>query len=328
MKFTVKVPGMTLYPGGVSHWWEHITPAEIVSVARRIEELGYDYIEISEHIVMNRESAAEMGSRWVHSLTAAGFIFGATTTIKVMPLIVVPYHQPIELAKTISTLDFLSGGRIVPLMLLGYKRYEYDLLDVPYEPRGAIMNEYIAAMIELWESDSPTFDGEYVKLDDIVFDPRPVQTPVPMHFGGAAPPALRRVARWGHGWNTSSWTPRSEFRRRVDYIISQPEYQADPRPLELSLGIFEGRRDLQTHRIIEQPKIVMHKEAVLEQLEQIAALGATYTDANDLLGIGRFQNSEPDAPAAVGSLAEFIEHLEWFAAEILPDARRIQSAPL
>jgi alkanesulfonate monooxygenase SsuD/methylene tetrahydromethanopterin reductase-like flavin-dependent oxidoreductase (luciferase family) len=328
MKFTVKVPGMTLYPGGVKHWWEHIKPEEIIRIAQRIEELGYDYIEISEHIVMNRESAAEMGSRWVHSLGAASFIFGATKTVRVMPLIVVPYHQPIELAKLISTLDFLSGGRVVPLMLLGYKRYEYDLLSVPYEPRGSIMNEYIESMIELWESDNPTFKGEYVELDDIVFDPKPVQQPIPMHFGGAAPAALRRVARWGHGWNTSSWTPRSEFRKRVQYIQSQPEFQANPRPLELSLGIFEGKRDLQTHAVIEQPKIVMERDAVLEQLHQIAALGATYTDANDLLGIGRFQNAQPDAPEAVGSVEQFLERLDWFAQEILPEARKIETTAI
>jgi probable F420-dependent oxidoreductase len=324
MKFTAKVPGMTLYPGGVTHWWERITPEEMVTVARRIEELGYDYITISEHIVMDHESAKEMGSRWVHSLGAAGFIFGATSTIKVMPLVVVPYHNPLELAKLISTLDFLSGGRAVPLMLLGYKRFEYDVLRVPFAEREVILDEYVRAMIELWESEKPTFEGTHVAFDDIVFDPKPVQRPIPMHFGGASKAALRRIARYGHGWNTSSWTPRSELRAKLEYIYAQPEFQANPRPLEISLGMFEGTRDLETHAIIEQPRISFEKDVILEQLHEIAALGATYTEADDLLGLGRFQNAHPGAPPPLRSVTEYLERLEWFAQEILPEARKIQ----
>jgi len=93
---------------------ETITPAEMKTIARRIEELGFDWITISEHIVVDHESAAEMGDRWVHSLAAAGFIFGVTDTIKVTPLICVPYHNPLELAKTNdrSTLSEMLGAEI------------------------------------------------------------------------------------------------------------------------------------------------------------------------------------------------------------------------
>jgi hypothetical protein len=324
MKFTAKVPGMTLYPGGTTHWWEQIKPDEIKTIARRIEELGFDWITISEHIVMDHESAAEMGDRWVHSLAAAGFIFGVTDTIKVTPLVCVPYHNPLELAKTISTLDFVSGGRVVPLMLLGYKEFEYKVLKVPYAEREAILNEYIQAAIELWESDDPKYNGKYVQFDDIVFDPKPVQKPLPLHFGGGSRAALRRIARYGRGWNTSSWTPRAELQEKLEYIYSQPEFQANPRPLEVSLGMFEGKRDLQTHKVLEQPKISFEKDVVLEELETIASLGATFTDADDLLGIGRFQNAEPGAPAPVRNVTEYLERLQWFAEEIMPEARKIE----
>jgi len=73
MKISIKIPGMTLYPGTGRHWWESITSEQIVAIAKRCEALGFDHVSISDHIVMNRESAPEMGARWVHSLSAAGF---------------------------------------------------------------------------------------------------------------------------------------------------------------------------------------------------------------------------------------------------------------
>jgi probable F420-dependent oxidoreductase len=324
MKFTATVPGMTLYPGGTKHWWEHTTPEQVVESARLLEELGYDWITISTHVVMDHKTAEEMGSRWVHSLGAAGFVFGATTKIRVMPLIVVPYHNPVETAKMISTLDFLSGGRITPLLLLGYQQWEFELLRVPFDQREQILNEYVAAMHELWYADEPAYQGEHVSFDDVVFDPRPVQNPIPLHFGGGSRAALRRIARHGHGWNTSSWTPRAELREKLDYIRSRPEFQENPRPLDVSLLIFEGKRDLQTHKVIEQPTMSFEKDVILEQIGEIAALGATYTDADDLLGMGRFQNAEPNAPAPVRNFTEYLERVQWFAEEIMPEARKIE----
>jgi alkanesulfonate monooxygenase SsuD/methylene tetrahydromethanopterin reductase-like flavin-dependent oxidoreductase (luciferase family) len=91
MRFTCHVPGMTLYHGSARHWWEGITTEQAVGVARRLDELGYDYLTISEHLVLTPEMAEQYGPRWVHSLSAAGFVLGATTRIKVVVLVVVPY---------------------------------------------------------------------------------------------------------------------------------------------------------------------------------------------------------------------------------------------
>ncbi len=97
---------MSLYPGGTTHWWQDITTAELQAIARRADELGYSHLTIPEHIVMNNDLVGTMASRWVHSLSAAGFLLGATTRIKVVCLLVVPLHNPLELAKALSTLDY------------------------------------------------------------------------------------------------------------------------------------------------------------------------------------------------------------------------------
>jgi probable F420-dependent oxidoreductase len=322
VKFTIHVPGMTLYPGTGRHWWEHISSAQMAMLARRAEDLGFDYITVSDHIVMDGESAVEMGSRWVHSLSAAGFLLGATSRITVVPLVVAPYRNPIELAKAIATLDYVSGGRAIPNLLVGYKRWEFELMGAPYARRGQVMDEWVQAMVELWSSERPMFHGEFVSFDDVVFDPKPVQRPLPLWFGGRTPAALARIGRHGDGWVSYS-TPRSQFAAHADFIRDQPGFRERPRPLELWLELFEGRRHPDTHAVIEQARIVREPEAVLEQVHEIAAVGATMTSLDDLLGTGKFQNDRPGAPPPTRSIDEYLDRLEWAAAEILPAARQI-----
>jgi probable F420-dependent oxidoreductase len=322
MKITTKIPGMTLYPGTGRHWWQSITSEQLVTVTRRCEELGFDSIGIPYHLAMNSDYVEEMGPRWVHSLTAAGFVLGATSRIKVVPLVVVPYHNPIELAKALSTLDYVSGGRLIPQLLVGYNKWEFELLSAPFDARGEVMDEYVEAMRELWTSGRASYHGKHVSFDDVYFDPKPLQSPLPLWFGGRTKAALRRIARLGDGW-ISYATPRSQFAEMARYIREQPAFLERPRPLELWLELFEGRRDPDSHAVIEQAKIVREKEAIVGQLREIASVGATMTSLDDIVGIGKFQNGEADAPPPARDFNDHLERLQWVAEEILPVAREI-----
>lgn len=325
MKFTVGVPGMSLYPGIGKHWWEHITTDEMKRIAQAADELGYDHLSVPEHLFMTRSESHEMGPRWVHSLSAAGFLLGATSRIKVVCLACVPYHNPIELAKAFSTLDYMSGGRAVIEALVGYKRFEFDTLRVPYAERGAIMDEYMDAMIALWTEDEPVFHGKYVSFDDMVFDPKPVQQPFPIYMGGRTRAALRRIARMADAW-ISYATPRAKLREEMEYIRSQPGFQENPRDIKLFAYLWEGRRDPDTHEVLEQPQVSNDPDAILEQVRQLADLGVSITDANPALGSGVFQNDLPGAPPPTRSAEDYIERLHWFAEEIMPEAEKIGTA--
>lgn len=319
MKFTIKVPGLSLYPGIGRHWWERATAEDIRTAAQRADELGFEYLSVSEHIVLNRQWAVEMGPRWAHSLTAAGVLLGATRRAKVVCLVVVPYHQPIELAKAVATLDFLSGGRVVVEALVGYNDWEFAALGVPFETRGAMTDEYLDVMRELWTADRPRFEGRFVTVaDDVVMDPKPTG-PVPIWLGGRTRATMRRLARVGDGWMSYA-TSRQEFPALLDYLRSLPAYQADPRPLELGLPLFEGRRDPYSHEVIEQPRVSLDEDRILEEVGAIAALGATVTEADDVLGTGKYQNDRPGAPPPTRSLHDYLERLEWFAERVMPHA--------
>jgi alkanesulfonate monooxygenase SsuD/methylene tetrahydromethanopterin reductase-like flavin-dependent oxidoreductase (luciferase family) len=239
-----------------------------------------------------------------------------------VPLVVAPYRNPVELAKAIATLDYMSGGRVIPLLLVGYKRWEFELMGAAYEARGQVMDEWVAAMHELWTSDCPVYRGTHISFHDVVFDPKPVQRPLPLWFGGRTKTALARIARVGDGWFSYA-TPRARFRELVAFIRQQPDFVAHPRPLDTWLELFEGRRDPDTHTVIEQARIVREKDAIIEQLHEVAAVGATMTSLDDVIGIGKFQNDQPGAPPPTRDIVEFLERLHWVAEEILPAAREI-----
>jgi len=96
-------------------------------------------------------------------------------------------QNPIVQAKAWATLDWLSGGRAVAAVGVGWLEEEYKILGVPFHERGRLCDEYLAAMIELWTSESPEFDGKYVSFKDVGFAPKPLQKPhLPIWCGGDA----------------------------------------------------------------------------------------------------------------------------------------------
>jgi probable F420-dependent oxidoreductase len=320
VKFTINLPGMTLFQGlgGQPRWAADITSEQIVAIARRADELGYDYLPLAWHLVMRLgEPVRNFGPRWPHSLSAAGFLLGATRRLTVMPLVVVPCHQPIELAKAIATLDWISGGRVVPVLMTGYLEWEFELLGVPFAERGPMMDEYVEALVELWSSDEPEFHGRYVDFEGIAFEPRPVQRPLPLWFGGRAKPALQRIARHGDGWMSYA-TPHARMREAIAWIRSRPEFLARPRELGVSAYFVEATHDPVSHEDRGGHRVIAGNEAIVEQLRHLASIGVdtTYAPLEARAGHG--------TAASIRSVSEYLERLEWFAEEIMPVARAIE----
>lgn len=322
MKFTVTIPGLTQFPalGGHRDWSRDVTTDDFVTMAQKADDLGFDFISVPWHLAMRSDEwATNMGARWPHSLTASGFLLGATKRIKLAALVVVPCEQPIELAKAFATLDWMSGGRVLPVLLTGYMDWEFDLLGVPFGDRNAITDEYTEAMIELWSADYPKYGGRFVEFDNIVFEPKPTQRPLPLWFGGRATSrtALRRIARYGSGWMSYASTHHDHV-AALEYIRAQPEFQANPRPLELSSYLVEPTHDVYTHEEKEPPAPVVGAEAILERLTNLAQIGVTA-----IHGPFGAQDGGRGVAAEVTSLGSFLDYLDWFGAEVLPTARTL-----
>ncbi|PKB70886.1 MAG: hypothetical protein BZY87_08310 [SAR202 cluster bacterium Io17-Chloro-G6] len=190
-------------------------PERLGTIARRGEELGFDALLTGDHILVPRhisspypytESGEFPGSpsgESMEQITLLSYIAGQTSKIRlVTSVLIVPHRNPLVAAKSLATLDVLSGGRLVVGVGVGWMREEFEALGLPpFEERGAVSDEYIRAFKVLWTEDNPSFDGKYISFDDISFLPKPVQKPhPPIWVGGESRPALRRTAELANGW--------------------------------------------------------------------------------------------------------------------------------
>jgi hypothetical protein len=157
--------------------------------ARRSHGLRHD--RDPEHFAVPEEHVELSGPQYLQSTIAQAYVPGATEKIRLNSCVtVLPLQHPIVLAKALAPADWMSSGRMMVTFGVGWLKPEFDLLGVPFRERGRIADEYLAAIIELWTSESPRFEGRYVSFRDIAFEPKPVQKPhLPVCIGGGADPA-------------------------------------------------------------------------------------------------------------------------------------------
>lgn len=193
MKFGLSLP----------HFRQVASPEAIRRVAQGAEQLGYDGIWVSDHIVIPHSAIDRFGTVFYEPLAVLGFAAACTSKIRLgTTVIILPYRNPLVTAKVLSTLDVLSGGRVTAGMAVGGTEDEFKALGVPFKERGALSDEYITAFRVLWTQDKPTFHGQFVRFDNIAFEPKPVQKPyIPIWIGGNSKRAIRRAVAVGDCWH-------------------------------------------------------------------------------------------------------------------------------
>ena len=188
----------------------------LVHLAQRAEELGYDSVWVLERLLWptepkDRYPAAPDGKLpetyqvVLDPLETLTFVAALTNKVKLgTSVLVLPYHTPIELAKRIATLDVLSGGRAEVGVGIGWSRDEFEAAGTPFERRGARGDEFLHAMIAVWTENPVSFKGEFYEIPESMIGPKPVQRPhPPIYVGGSGKPAHERAVKHGNGWNPS-----------------------------------------------------------------------------------------------------------------------------
>jgi probable F420-dependent oxidoreductase len=306
VKFHVVLPGCVHTPPLTQPWEHSLTGPDVVRVAQAADRLGFESLLIPEHFVVSAHHADTTGTHFLDATTAQAVMAGATTRIKLGSMLtLLPLHNPVVMAKAICTLDWLSGGRAAMTVGLGWQEDEYRTLGVPWSGRGSRMDDYLGAMLELWHSDSPRFDGEHTSFADIVFEPKPVQRPhPPLWIGGDVDATLRRAARFGDGW--SPWlTPPAEIPEKLDRIRSYPEFDGRPFAVFFSLAALNIGLGGDGHyaRDAHAAGSPQEQQRVIDECGQLAKLGVTDTWV---------------APPPVSGISEYLEHLQWVAECIAP----------
>ena len=185
------------------------TPATIRATAVRAEQLGYDSVWVSDHVVVPTANVPNFGTAVFDPLVTLGVAAGATSRVQLgTTVLIIPYRNAVVTAKMVSSLDALSGGRVILGVGAGWVAAESAMLGVPFAERGAMTDEYLRAMQELWTSARPTFAGKYTSFADLEFAPRPVQQPhPPIWVGGHSRAALRRTVAFGAAWHPINRPP-------------------------------------------------------------------------------------------------------------------------
>jgi len=190
-----------------------LTARDNIEIAKSAEILGFDSVWASDHVVMPEKHLGSFSEVFYDPFMLLSYIAAETSTIKLgTSVIILPYRNPVVVAKMIATLDQLSEGRVIFGVGPGWMREEYDALSVPFEKRGARTNEYIEAIKELWVSDDPAYEGEFCSFSNIQFYPKPFQKPHPPIFiAGASDYAIKRAVIYGNGWQPT-WVSAEDVR--------------------------------------------------------------------------------------------------------------------
>ena len=183
-------------------WEAHAGATELAAVARAADDAGFFYVAVCDHIAVPSEQATTMGEEWWDTVATLAWLAGITERVRLMSHVYVPaYRHPLQVAKAFSTIDAISGGRVIMGVGAGHVKGEFELLGLPFEQRGTILDESIDALRAAFAEDYPTLPGPRWPAADMGQRPRPVQEDgPPIWVGGSSPAAMRRAAQRGDGW--------------------------------------------------------------------------------------------------------------------------------
>ena len=187
-----------------------------------IEGLGFDDIWFGDHIAVPSYAAHVTRPEWLEPLSACMLALGRTTRLRAgTDVLVLPYRNPLLVAKMAATTDALTGGRLVLGIGVGYLKGEFAALGADYGRRGPMTDQYLQAMRVLWGSAGTpvSFDSEFVSFADVCMGPSPTTGQVPVWVGGNAAAALRRAALMGDGWHPLFPSP-DLYRSGRDAIVA------------------------------------------------------------------------------------------------------------
>jgi probable F420-dependent oxidoreductase len=235
MRFGVTIPNN----------WGLANPGQVLAMGPLAEALGYDSAWVMDHLLNNGYIRERLDDKpYYHPLAILSYLAATTKRVALgTSVLVLPYHNPVELAKYAATLDQMSGGRVILGVGAGAMTEEFDALGVPFSQRGALTNESMAIMKELWQSADPRYQSPRWNLTGFKFAPKPVQQPgIPLWVGGSSPGALRRTATLGEGWHPTGLTPeefgagREEVRRLASAAKRDPDALAMSIRIEVEVG--------------------------------------------------------------------------------------------
>lgn len=303
-------------------------PDLIVRLAQKAEQLGYSSLFVTDHVVLPISSTSAYpyhpsgrfpggaNQDYFEPLILLTYLAAETRKIRLgTSVLIIPYRNPVVTAKMLATLDVLSGGRIILGVGVGWLAEEFVALGAPpFAERGRVTDEYLRLMRECWSRAEVRFDGQYYRLPDVFFLPKPAQKPaIPIWIGGHSAGALRRAGELGDGWHPIGLRPPallhpSEYAEKVKQLHAWAA-RAGRNPKAITLT-FRAPMEVWPKRAKpaagDRPLFRGTAEQVIADIRQYQVLGVSHFV---------FDSTTPDPKAVVANM-------ERFAEEVRPKVRR------
>jgi probable F420-dependent oxidoreductase len=287
-------------------------------VAAAAEANGFDSVWMPEHLIFPLEmppnySYTPDGYPPMRSDTPAfdpfvvlAAVASRTTEIRLATgVFILPLRHPVAVARSVVTLDRISGGRVVLGVGVGWLPDEFEIVGQDFHNRGRRTDEMIELMRKLWSEDTIEFHGEFYDIPPVRFAPKPVnkQTGIPIIVGGTSPGALRRAGRLGDGWVHHAQIHASLYKGEANPGANE----ADFTELADHLRVIEGHRQA-AGRLERTFEVVAGMGATLEAARRCADLGVTTYQAG------------PSAVGLRGTKEDFVEWTKRFGDEVISKA--------
>lgn len=292
---------------------ELVTGSGIARVASAAEAAGFGGFGFTDHPAPSQRWLESGGHDALDPFVAMGFAAAHTTTLRLIPnIVVLPYRNPFVVAKAAATLDLVSDGRFTLAVGVGYLKGEFFALGVDFDERAALFEESLEVIRGIWTTDELTFEGSHFSARGITAHPKPVRKPhPPIWIGGNTAAARTRVAAHGDGW--------CPF--RAPAILAQTARTA---PLDSVERLAAGIGDL--HRRLEQAgrdplgvDVVFTNDAGGSPGYDDFDAGAFLAGAAELeaVGVSWVQVSVPG-----DSLAHTLEAIDEFGSSVIAEVTR------
>ncbi len=234
MKLAVEFPSVAYREGQVG----------VTRLAREIERIGFDQLDMFDHVVMGHPAPGRTKGPYppqmpiLEALTTLAFVAGVTERIGLgTEVLILSQRQPVLVAKQIATLDTLSNGRVRLGVGVGWQEAEYEALGVPFNARGARMDQAIALLRSCWRDASIESTSKHFPMHAIAMEPKPPQgDKLPIWIGGGSAAALERVGKLGDGWLGTSTLAASSIPAALQQIRTAAEkYGRNPADIGLQM---------------------------------------------------------------------------------------------
>jgi len=265
MKLSVEFPSVSYREG----------PEAVRRMAQAIERIGYDHIDIFDHVVMGHPMEGRPPGPYnaampiIEALMGLSYLAAVTSRVTLgTEVLVLPQREPTLVAKQISTLDTLSAGRVRLGIGVGWQESEYEAMGEDFHTRGARMDEAIQLLRTYWGEARVDFTGNAYRAVAMAMEPKPPQgRALPVWIGGNSEAALRRVGRLGDGWLASRITDADDARRCIDTIRRHAkEAGRDPGAIGLQSMVAPPPRDAEGKRFYAEPERVVARALELQKM--------------------------------------------------------------